>query len=105
MAEVCGKLRSPHHFDVHGEPLDHRRHNEPLTVRTHYIQSQLLRCMKERLIDRWGFDADMAIVLFDAVFVAKPEASKGAEKYYIEILNDLVDLVEFCRLARSDVQT
>jgi hypothetical protein len=94
MAEVCGKLRSPHHFDVHGEPLDHRRHNEPLTVRTHYIQSQLLRCMKERLIDRWGFDADMAIVLFDAVFVAKPEASKGAEKYYIEILNDLVDLVE-----------
>ena len=80
MVGICDQLRRPHQYDKNGEPVDHRRHNEPLCVRTHFIQAQIMRCIRNRLHLRWGFDPDFMIELFDALVQAIAAAAAAAEK-------------------------
>ena len=100
MVGICDQLRRPHQYDKNGEPVDHRRHNEPLCVRTHFIQAQIMRCIRNRLHLRWGFDPDFMIELFDAVLVTSADAFNlhkevtGASKQFVNVLNDLVDHIE-----------
>ena len=100
MRNVCTKIRSPPQYNHNGEPVDHRRHNTPLYVRANHLQSQLLRSLKFRLVQRWSFDPDLSIEMFDAVLVTRQNKFnlhkdvKTSERKYTDILNDLVDHIE-----------